>query len=516
LKVRARLVPAGISAIALTGLVLYLAGPAWAADEVDRIREKAQEFFAALTKGEYDLLVRGKEPQIGRTHRDFDYLFKPKKVDLLVQQAKTTSDPAEARAMELLAVALRHAAVRSYAAQDIDQMYEFMMTATVDVDGTTIPFGEIPRVLSREEDRDVRRQIYIAYNKPLEPLGVFKRGIISKMDVQMLAQVREFDPTVLQTQAKGFLESTDELYVADMERLLDEQLGMDLRQARGYDIPLLLKGGWLDGGLSSDKADDIAKETLHGMDLKAEKSRLELKPMVFCGCGEMPRVFPLRVPDEIKMCYSEATGAVDYAAHLFVRGKAEYYASIRQPRWFELRTLGDGSLSEAAGLLFQGLMANEIWLRERAGLNAESAKAVARHYAFVSLFEARQACMSTLFQMEVYSGAEDPGEVYSKLLESYMKWDPVLDRNREALALDDLDSADVARGYFLAWELKDALETQFGDRWFESVEAGAFLKNLWAPGQRLDANAMAKALGYDSADPTCLVDDLSKEIPIGD
>jgi hypothetical protein len=522
--VKARGILAGISAIVLTGFVLYMAAPAWAVDEVDRIRDKCDEFFSTLTKRQYDLFVKQKDPQIARTHNDFSYLFKQKKVELLRERARTTSDTAEARSMELLSTALRHAAVRSYATEDIDQMYEFMMTAKVDLNGKTIPFGQIPRALALEEDRDVRRQVFISYNTPLEPLSVFKSGILSKMEERlaewsfesylgMIAELRGVDLSALEAAAKGFLESTDEIYTAEVERLLEEQLGMSLRRARGYDIPFVLKGTWLDGGLSSDGALAAAEETLRGMGLKADKSNLDLKPMAFCGQRGRPGVFPLRVPEEIKMCYSDVGGVGDYAAHLYLRGKAEYFASIRQPKWFELRVLGDGSLCEASGLLFQSLVSNEKWLTEKAGLNPESARAIARHQAFVSLFEGRNACMATLYQIEVYSGGTNPEQAYSKLLGTHMKWDTVLDRNRSALALDDLASADLVHGYFLASQLRSTLEEKFGERWFTSAEAGVFLKELWKPGQASDAGSMAKTLGHNSLDSSYMIADLSKAIP---
>jgi len=525
--VKARAILTGISAVVLAGFILYSAAPVWAVDEVDRIREKCDEFFSALTKRRYDLHVKHKEPQIARTHNDYSYLFKQRKADLLLERAQSTSDPDEARAMRLLNVALRHAAVRSYAAEDMDQMYEFIMTAKVNMDGSTIPFGQVPRVLALEEDRDVRRQIFISYNTPLEPLGVFKSGILSKMEerlgewgfdsyLNMLSEVREVDLPSLETQARAFLDSTDALYTTEVGRLLQDQLGMGLRRARGYDIPFILKGTWVDGGIDAQRAEEIVDRTLDEMDLKAEKSKLELKPMEFCGQRDRPEVFPLRIPDEIKMCYSEAGGVCDYAAHLYMRGKAEYFASIRRPEWFELRRLGDESLAEAAGFLFRGLMSNERWLVEKAGLDPGLAEAVARHQAFVCLFRGREACVNTIFQIAVYSNGADPGQTYSDLLDEYMKWDPVLDRNRGTLALDDLESADTVLGFFLASQIRSVLEDRFGESWYASAEAGAFLKELWSPGQSLNAASMAKTLGHNEVDSSFMVADLSKIMSSGD
>jgi hypothetical protein len=510
---------AAIGSFLLVSLMLGVFAPAWAVDEVGRIRDKCEEFFASLTKGEYDLYVKGKEPKYERAHKDYSYLFKAKKIELLRERAATSTDQSEVRAMQLLATAMSHAAVRAHAAADMDQMYDFMMTASVEFDGQSIGFGEVRRAIATEEDRDLRRQIYIAFNTPLEPLNIFKTGVVSKMEerlsewgfgsyLQMVSQVRELDLTVLEAQAKQFLESTDAVYAAELERLLQEHLEVDMRRARGYDIPYILKGSWLDGNISGDRAEELVKGTFEGMDLKAKAAKLETKPESFCGESVMPRVFALRVPEDVKMCYTSIGGTCDLAAHLYMRGKAEYIASIDQPEFFELGRLGNQGFYEAAGLLFQGLMSNEKWLVDHVGLDAGMASKVARHRAFVSLFEGRRNCMSLLFQIGVYSGAE-PTSLYGDLLKKYMKWDPILDKSRAALEMNDLDSACLVEGFFLAAQLRGALEEKFGGEWYKSSEAGNFLIDLWKPGQELTAGGAANKLGYEGVDPSFLVADVT-------
>jgi hypothetical protein len=510
-----------IGSTLLITLTLGIVGPSWAVDEVGRIREKCDEFFTSLAKHEYDLYVKGKEPQVERAHKDYSYLFKQKKVDLLRERGATSTDPAEVRAMNLLATALSHSAVRAHAAADIDQMYDFMMTASVDFDGESIGFGEVRRVIATENDRDRRRQIYIAFNTPLEPLNIFKTGVLTKMEerlgewgfesyLQMVSEVRELELSVLEAQAMQFLESTEAIYVAELERLLKEHLDVDLRRARGYDIPYILRGSWLDGGLSGDRAEALVKGTFEAMNLKAKAAKLEMKPEKFCGESVLPRVFPLRIPEDIKMCYSSIGGTCDLAAHLYMRGKAEYIASIDQPKFFELGRLGSQGFYEAAGLLFQSLMSNKKWLVEGVGLEPGLAEEVARHRAFVSLFEGRRNCMSLLFQIGVYSGASDPTALYGELLKKHMKWDPILDKSRAALEMNDLDSACIVEGYFLAAQMRGALEEKYGEEWFKSSEAGGFLRGLWKPGQEVTPAGAANKLGYDGVDPSFLVADVTE------
>lgn len=504
-----------IGSVLVLSLAFGAVRPSWAVDEVGRIRQKCEEFFLSLTKNEYNLYVKGKKPQYARSHNDFSYLFKQKKVDLLRERGASSADPDEARAMKLLATALSHEAVRSYAAQDMDQMYDFMMTAKITFDGETVDFGEVRRIIAGEDDRDRRRQIYIGFNKPLEPLKVFKAGVISKMEerlpewgfdsyLDMLCQVREIDHEALQSQIESFLETTDAAYTAELTRLLKEHLDVELRSARGYDIPYIIRGSWLDGSLSGDRSESTVKDTFKGMDLKAEKAKVEIDEERFCGESILPRVFPLRVPEEIKMCYSPIGGTCELASHLYMRGKAEYYASIDQPKYFELRRLGNVGLCEASGLLFQTLMTDPLWLTKSAGLDPELAARVARHRRFVILYEARRNCVATLFQIGVYSGAGEAESLYGDLLKRYMKWDPVLDKSRAALEMDDLESAVMVQGYFMAAQLRAGLEDKFGEEWFRSPEAGAYLKGLWSPGQKVTAVSAAKELGFDGIDPSVL------------
>jgi hypothetical protein len=517
-KINRRVLAVG-SVLVLT-LAFGAVRPAWAVDEVDRIRQKCEEFFMSLTKNEYNLYVKGKKPKYATYYKDYSYLFKPKKVELLRQRSTSTSDPAEARAMDLLATALAHAAVVSYAAADIDQMYEFMMTADVSFDGEQIKFGDVRKVIAREEDRDRRRQIYIAFNTHLEPLTVFKTGIISKMDehvgewgfgtyLRMLLQTKELDLDTLESQAVQFLDATDEAYTAELTRLLQEHSKVDLRMARGYDIPYILRGQWLDGNLEAQQWETVAKDALEGMGLKAEAAKLESSEERFCGESIMPRVFALRVPDEIKMCYSPIGGTCDIGAYLYLRGKAEYVASIKQKEYWELGRLGNQAMYDAAGFVFQGLTENPGWLTGVAGLDPALAASIARHRAFVSLFEARRSCVSTLFQIGAYSNTDDPEGLYSDLLKKYMKWDPILDRSRAPLEMNDLETAWELQGQYLAAQLRDALESKFGDEWYKSSEAGDYLKGLWAPGYEVTASGAAAQLGYDKIDPAYLVAELT-------
>jgi hypothetical protein len=69
-----------------------------------------------------------------------------------------------------------------------------------------------------------------------------------------------------------------------------------------------------------------------------------------------------------------------------------------------------------------------------------------------------------------------------------------------------VDSGFYAACYLRAWaievEWRRELVERFGDSWFESGEAGEWLRGLWAQGQRLDADlllgdATSRTLDFD-------------------
>ena len=60
--------------------------------------------------------------------------------------------------------------------------------------------------------------------------------------------------------------------------------------------------------------------------------------------------------------------------------------------------------------------------------------------------------------------------------------------------LSDVDGGFYVACYLRAWALEThwraSLHERFGQRWYASAEAGAWLRELWREGQRLDAEEL--------------------------
>jgi hypothetical protein len=82
--------------------------------------------------------------------------------------------------------------------------------------------------------------------------------------------------------------------------------------------------------------------------------------------------------------------------------------------------------------------------------------------------------------------------------------------------LSDVDGGFYVACYLRAWALevewRRELGERFGAAWFESSEAGEWLRGIWSEGQRLDAEALLDAATGGSIDFMRLAADLTSSV----
>jgi hypothetical protein len=183
-------------------------------------------------------------------------------------------------------------------------------------------------------------------------------------------------------------------------------------------------------------------------------------------------------------------GREDYAALFHEAGHAEHYGCTDAGLAFEFRHLGDNSVTESFAFLLEGLTASPTWLTEILG--AEGAEAAIEHARAARLVMLRRYSAKIAYEVELHGPDADLSampERYSNLLGDRIgvPWP------RETW-LSDVDPSFYVACYLRAWALevdwRRAMVERFGDAWFEQADAGAWLRSLWAQGQRLDADLL--------------------------
>ena len=259
-------------------------------------------------------------------------------------------------------------------------------------------------------------------------------------------------------------------------------------RARRADLPRFFRCVEADARFPADALVPALRATLAGLgiDLEAQgnvvldvERRPKKSPRAFCA--------PVRVPEEIYLVVPPMGGRDDYVALFHESGHAEHYAHVDPGLPFEFRALGDNSVTEAFAFLFDHLVEDPEWLRQRLG--AAPDPELAEHVRAVRLLFMRRYSAKLAYELELH-GPERPlaelaGDYAARLSAAVgVAWPP-------ASYLVDVDPGFYAASYLRAWaletHLRAALRERFGPAWFDQREAGAFLRELWREGQRRDA-----------------------------
>ncbi len=379
----------------------------------------------------------------------------------------------------------------------------------VDAGDGPVPYRAVPIEQANEPEAESRAALEEARNALLDQrLNPLYRAALERAHelcralgwptyAAAYAELREIDLVALARQGAAFLEATDGAYAA----IADPQLGRvalpPLGELRRSDLPRFFRAADLDSAFPAGRLVDSFANTLDGLgiDLRGQANvhldaepRRTKSPRAFCSTP--------RVPDEVYLVIAPTGGRDDYGALFHEGGHVEHYANTDPGLAFEFRHLGDNSVTESFAFLLEHLVEDRDWLRDKLGVeDPEPAVAHARAFKLVML---RRYAAKLAYELELHGPSatlsEMPGR-YAELLTEAIRvpWP-------RASWLADVDGGFYAACYLRAWTLETrwraALEERFGSRWFDSPEAGEWLRSLWRQGQRLDAGELlAETLG---------------------
>jgi hypothetical protein len=312
------------------------------------------------------------------------------------------------------------------------------------------------------------------------------------------AELRGIDLEALAAQTGAFLEATEDVYEGIVDPEMRAVLGFGLERVRRADLAHFFRAPGLDAGFPAERLVPAFTETMAGLglDLAAQPNILfdtEQRPT------KSPRAYcaPVRVPDEVYLVVPRVGGREDFAALFHEGGHAEHYANAEAGLPMEYRYLGDNSVTESFAFLLEHVTEEPAWLRERLGADPAT---VAAHLRAVRLYFLRRYAAKLRYELELHAEGSDlaamPGR-YAELLEEATRvpW------TRESW-LDDVDGGFYVAAYLRAWAVESRwrahLRERFGERWWDSEQAGRWLVGIWREGQRLRAHELlAERLGEE-------------------
>lgn len=479
--------------------------------DLAQYRQGAESFFSAMDR-EYYLHFSGRQDsyEIEPIYEEHEDLFAREAIDGLREHGSRSL-------LEFAAQGYIGRETRALSAE----LARREAGLQLEVDGEEIPFRASLVVQANEPDADRRALIEDTRNalitEALAPIETELLGQTRELTHElgwptvtaMCEELSGIDITALGTQTAGFLAATEQPFEPRVDPPLRAQLGLAARELRSSDLLAFFRGPGLDHHFPADRLEPVLGDTLAGLGIALAdqrgvtvdtEERLHKSPRAFCS--------PVHVPDEVYLVIARIGGREDYAALFHEAGHTEHYAHMDRELPAEARYFGDNSVTEGFAYLFEHLVEDPEWLRRHLGVEDPS---VQEHARATKLLYLRRYCGKLAYELDLhgegYADDELPERYASGLAAAvHAPWPA-------ATWLSDVDPFLYAARYLRAWafesRLRGELRDRFGPAWFDDLDAGRLLIDLWRPGQTRDADELIAELGGEPLDFGALAGEFS-------
>jgi hypothetical protein len=467
--------------------------------------------------------TQGARAAIPQTYAGREGLVSAETVRQVARLRDLAREPGEVRALTALHAFLLGELLSRELGDVNDAVASLQASATFTPAGSVgakeVRLRDLERLLGNEPQAARRRALWEGAVPAYERLNVLLRRR-AELQVQLLAglgypsaedfaaELRQADLDRLMLLCEQMLDVTEAPYREVMGRLAQRELGVPFARLTRADLPRLFRAQAVERYFPKEAQLPRVEATLAPMGLS-----LPSLPQVTVDAEERPRKNPrplaiaLDVPGDVRLSVVPAPGVREQGALLREAGHALQRALTTEKR-FPLAALGNSAASQAFDLLFQDLVEDPVWLEEHAGLTGKERADYLAAAGAQRLFLLRREAGKLLYQLRLYrEQPDDPRGLYGEVL-ARTDLLPVgeADRVRFLLDLDDFfQAADRLRAQLLAGQLQGELKARFGPAWWHRKEAGALLRQLFAPGNARTPREVAQALGAPGLLPDVLL-----------
>jgi len=489
--------------------------------QIDSLRTEAEALVRAQALMGYEAWALGKPSNQDSLYREHGSLFTLENIALARRTEEVEEDPVQKKRFTYFRRYLTSEFLARHTAPLTDQIANVEATATVLVNGTSVPYREVARMISNERIQAKRAALYGANDSVLDSLNIiFARiGEENKRSASelgyasytaMVEDLRGYSITSMRPMAEEVLASTDSLYLDLLNEMLASELKLSPQSFHRFDVTPLFRNRKFDRYFPPSSMMPVVTAAYKGLgvDLTSQRNltidaedRPEKNPRAVC--------FPIRVPDDVRLSIKPIGGVDDYNALFHEMGHAQHYANTREHA-FEFKYTGEPTVTETFAFLSEYLLANQAWLRMHSKMPTPVLKEYARMAAFQRLLMVRRYCAKILYELDLHGGTDNAPSLYAQIQSRAIGYVPVPSDEKRYLA--DVDPLFYAAGYVRAWfleaQLNGKLTKDFGTNWFENPAAGNLIRTLWHNGDRLNGEEFAAALGLGAIRPEAWLDEM--------
>ena len=403
-----------------------------------------------------------------------------------------------------------------------DALVSFEAGATVEVDGESVPYYNVPVLIAGEHDFERRNRLREASldvveetnPKRLEILRTVLATLADGFDHDSYtaynAEKKRVDYGLLRSRMESLLSETEETYAALMGRWVEETTGRRLGEIESHHFSYISRVPQYDEYFRKDRLLGAYEQTLEMMALDpASQDNIHIDTEERATKNPRARCYAPDPPGEVHLLIKPVGGLEDYMAFFHEAGHAQHFGNEDPALDYVERAVStSNALTEIYSFLIEHLTQNRVWLTNVVGLPEETAREVAYHAELTELFFVRRYAAKLAYELDFF---EDPLEekrnrrLYTSVLSAATHFVYVPQNY-----LNDMDPGYYSADYLRAWiteaMLRRHLENAYGEDWFARPEAGELLRGLWATGERRENEDVARAIGCEPFDTGYLVE----------
>ena len=494
--------------------------------DLNRIRQQDEAFNKEVMLSLYDTDAFGKQSRIAEIYQKYEKLFTDEKLlDFIKNKMEGEKDFRQKKRDGFLYRDVSGSFLGEKTKKLDDQVLDLQAKEKVIVGKDTIAFRDIDGMVFNEKNEARRKELYYSQGEmtidKINPLlkqridilqnTVKELGYKNYSDYQEQTRGINFDS--LEIICREILEKTAPIYRKLLSEAAKKTLNKKIEDIKVYDRARLFRGEDFDKYFPKEKMVPTFKSTMldMGIDLSAQKNihlddqdRPEKEPR--------PATYCIIVPDDIRVLVKPVGGYDDYLSLFHEMGHAEHYACTKTKE-YEFRDLGDYGVTEMFAYIFEDIVSNPIFVKDKLGMTQQDIKEFTEINLLYNLSSLRSYCAKFIFERQLHSENPDPIAIYQQT----SKEAQFLSRSRQEAEMIYLlygDESFYSVNYLEAWlldaQLRAKLKEKFGENWFEKKECGEYLKSLWATGMEYTSEEMAKLIGYDKLDVSYLIGNIEE------
>ena len=488
-------------------------------DVVRGIRESTYE-IQTESRLAYSGIKR--EQNITEVLEKYAWLYNLETVRRIEESYRAETDPQDKERLRRVYYHLLEGYIGQRIAPLEDALVSFEAGASVEVDGESIPYHNVPVLIASEHDFERRNRLREASLGVVEEtnprrLEILRTSLAALADefghdsyTAYNAEKKRIDYGLLRSRMEELISETEETYAALMGRWTEETTGRMLGEIGGHHFSYISRVPQYDEYFRKDRLLGAYERTLSGMGLDpASQNNIHIDTEERATKNPRARCYAPDPPGEVHLLIKPVGGLEDYMAFFHEAGHAQHFGNENPTLDYVERAVStSNALTEVYSFLFEHLTQNRAWLTGVVGLPEVTAREVAYHAELTELYFVRRYAAKLAYELDFF---EDPlaegrnQRLYTTTLSAatHFVYTP---QNY----LNDMDPGYYTADYLRAWiteaMLRHNLEETYGEDWFVRPGAGEFLRGLWATGEKKENEDVARAIGCKPFDTSCLVE----------